>query len=254
MRIEFTVFSTKKELTAAAGCRLLFFYIVSLVAGRLLAQGIFEDKQILVDWELHPTENIDTILYVIGNAIGKIIGGSLVFGFIFLHLRKVSTKVGCSALGIVKSNAYLCGSMFLLGLAMNVLIHFLIRPIFAVETTEISDAKVGINDINEWIRFLYIFELTAMAPVIEEFLFRGVLYNSFINSYRKIAAAIVTTFLFALMHFNVFLVGHWVDISYLFLISSSLLVVRELSGSLLPSIFMHSGANSASVFPFQFFT
>jgi membrane protease YdiL (CAAX protease family) len=92
--------------------------------------------------------------------------------------------------------------------------------------------------------------VVCIAPVAEELLFRGALYQGFSTSWGKMPAAIVVIILFVLVHDETLRGGYWLGIFGLIVISILLILARELSGSLIPPILMHAGFNLAVVLPF----
>ena len=91
---------------------------------------------------------------------------------------------------------------------------------------------------------LYLWALVALvaAPLVEEFVFRGVLFEGFSRAWGAIPAAVVVTGLFALMHFT----EAWayppalVTIAILGVLA---IVVRVRSQSLVPAIALHACYN-----------
>jgi hypothetical protein len=76
------------------------------------------------------------------------------------------------------------------------------------------------------------------APLVEEIVYRGVLYGGFESSYGKSAAVVVATFLFALVHAQ----QYWGSVAALASILSLSLVLtllRAWTGKLLPCVATH---------------
>ena len=59
-----------------------------------------------------------------------------------------------------------------------------------------------INDITHNFSIWFYFKGLILAPLIEEFLFRGIILNVFLNRYSPAKAIIITTILFSVMHLN----------------------------------------------------
>mgnify|MGYP006281032369 CR=1 FL=1 len=81
----------------------------------------------------------------------------------------------------------------------------------------------------------------AVAPVAEEFIFRGYLYGALKRRLGMSGAMLVTAVLFALIH------AHVPSLGVFFLLSLFLVVAFERSGSLLVPMAMHSLFNAVSV-------
>jgi hypothetical protein len=76
------------------------------------------------------------------------------------------------------------------------------------------------------------------APLIEEVVYRGVLYQAFERKFNWLAGAGVVTSLFALVHVPQYW-GSWAAIVTILLLSLVLTVLRAATGSLLPSVVTH---------------
>jgi len=59
-----------------------------------------------------------------------------------------------------------------------------------------------INDITRNFSVWFYFKALIVAPFIEEYLFRGIILNGFLNRYSPAKAIIITTILFSVMHLN----------------------------------------------------
>ena len=90
-----------------------------------------------------------------------------------------------------------------------------------------------------------------LAPIIEEFIFRGILYNCF-KKYGVIIAMLGSCLMFGLMHvFQYLLVGQWyrlIEIIPYALMSSIFVVVYEKKKSLTYPIFVHIFYNMITTF------
>ena len=82
------------------------------------------------------------------------------------------------------------------------------------------------------------FVATFSAPVVEEVVYRGVLYSAVKRSLNTLAAVVLITILFAGVH----LVQYWGDLATifsLFSLSLGLTLVRAWTGNILPCIVLH---------------
>jgi membrane protease YdiL (CAAX protease family) len=81
------------------------------------------------------------------------------------------------------------------------------------------------------------------APLVEEVIYRGILYSAFQRSVGTFAAVVLVTILFALVHVP----QYWPSFSTIFLLtllSLILTLVRVYSGNLLPCIVLHTLFNA----------
>ena len=90
--------------------------------------------------------------------------------------------------------------------------------------------------------YIVAFLATFTAPLVEEVVYRGVLYSAFQRSLGIPAAVLITTFLFALVHVP----QYWGSPGTIFLIcllSLILTLIRVRTGNLLPCIALHTVFN-----------
>ena len=83
----------------------------------------------------------------------------------------------------------------------------------------------------------------ALAPLLEEIIFRGFLFTALEDVYGVRAAVPVTAFLFAALHVSQ-LRGNWPAVAVIFVVGYVFTVVRRRSGSIIPSVIMHTAYNT----------
>ena len=92
---------------------------------------------------------------------------------------------------------------------------------------------------------LYLFALfgIVVAPIFEEIIFRGFLFNVFEELANSKAAIPATASLFAMLHaFQLY--GNWGAVFMIFAVGCVLAGIRERSGSLIPGLIVHTAYNS----------
>jgi membrane protease YdiL (CAAX protease family) len=87
-----------------------------------------------------------------------------------------------------------------------------------------------------------IVRVVVLAPVVEELIFRGVIFSGFTKNFRPVWAVILSALLFALFHLNPWQLGPT------FLLGLLLGFVRLRTGSLLAAIFTHALHNGMIFF------
>lgn len=100
---------------------------------------------------------------------------------------------------------------------------------------------------SRYIVYVVAFVAIVTAPIVEEVVYRGLMYSAFQRTLGKIAAVLLVTFLFALVHGAQYSVGGKPDyavMSVLLLLSLTLTVLRAQTGNLLPCIVLHIVFNS----------
>ena len=89
--------------------------------------------------------------------------------------------------------------------------------------------------------FPVVFFVIAVTPAVcEELVYRGILYRAYRNSGIGIAI-VLTAVMFGVMH------GNWNQFIYAFVLGMLFALVNEITGSVLPSVFLHLYINGRSV-------
>lgn len=105
-----------------------------------------------------------------------------------------------------------------------------------------QDQIVGGAQAITMTEFLWLFALGAIAaPVVEEFLFRGLLYPLLRGRLQIVAAVVVSAFIFAFLHFLVPL------IPALLVMGVVLAILTERYDSILPSVVVHALNNGVAL-------
>ena len=94
-----------------------------------------------------------------------------------------------------------------------------------------------------WRRNMLAFSAIVLAPPIEEFLFRGILFAAFARTRRLLRAGSMVTAIFLLAHITE-IAGNWPAIVTIGGLSVAAIVARLRTGSLFPSIALHTAYNS----------
>jgi membrane protease YdiL (CAAX protease family) len=96
---------------------------------------------------------------------------------------------------------------------------------------------------SKWALYTVAILAVFTAPLVEEVIYRGILYSAFQRSVGTFAAVALVTFLFALVHVP----QYWPSYSVIFLLtllSLILTLLRVYSGNLLPCIILHTLFNA----------
>ncbi len=253
MSFEFTARQSRFGALLAFGFFLI--YVACLAFGSSIGAAIYsavsatEDSSSIV----YSSADVRVMSAVVQHIVGTIVGGSVIFALIVICVRRIPQSVSFAELGFVRSSFWKCLAAFAIGLSLNLFFMLELRELFPFDGQRRPGSLEGINDVAEKFRVMAAFGMIVMAPLNEEMLFRGVLYSGLTKAVGRFLAAVVVTCLFASIHYSVIASGYWLDIPVLFLISSLLILVRVLSGSLYPAMSLHAGFNSALIFPVQIF-
>ncbi len=129
------------------------------------------------------------------------------------------------------------GLAVLLSEVDNILRYFLPIPGF------VSEILTGFYKEGDLLGSLFL--LVIVAPLTEEFLFRGLVLHGFLKNYKPVVAVAVSSFLFGLIHLNPwqftsgFLLG--IFLGWIFIITGSLIPCLAVHAFFngLPFLFMH---------------
>ncbi len=255
MSFEFTLQVKQREFSALFAFGFFLTYVASMAVGSSIGAAVYSG--------IYAAGNSSNIAYssadvrvmseVFERIAGAIVGGVVILTLIVISIRKMPQSVSFSKFGFVHSTLWKCLVAFVAGLSLNLFYILVLRELFPFNGERHPVSLEGVNDVSESFRIMAAFGMIVLAPLNEEILFRGVLYSGFTKTFGRFLAAVLVTCLFALIHFSVIGSGYWLDIPVLFLISSLLILVRVLSGSLYPAMSLHAGFNSALIFPVQIF-
>ncbi|MDO9319766.1 MAG: type II CAAX endopeptidase family protein [Gammaproteobacteria bacterium] len=253
MSFEFTARQNKFGALLAFGFFLI--YVASMAVGSSIGAAVYSGVYATGDSSsiVYSSAEVRVMSAVFQHIAGAIVGGVVIFALIVICIRRMPQAVSFAEFGFVRSSLWKCVAAFVVGLSLNLFFMLELRELFPFDGERRPGSLEGINDVAEKFRVMAAFGMVVMAPLNEEMLFRGVLYSGFTKAVGRFSAAVLVTCLFASIHFSVIASGYWLDIPVLFFISSLLILVRVLSGSLYPAMSLHAGFNSALIFPVQMF-
>lgn len=209
---------------------------VSLIAlfGLIVAVYLLQQGMMGLRGYLAPVGNAFKWM-VIANQVLSIFLPVLLF-IIVLHLPW-KDALGLHRPPLIKTLVAVVGGFFLI-YAINSILPRLIppTPVYTGTTSSIIDYS------NAWEFLLVVLTISIVAPLADEFLFRGILLRGFVAKYGKVVAILVVGVLTALFHtLEPFKLVHSFLMSVLF--ASSVVW----TGSLWTSIILHSLHNSLSL-------
>jgi membrane protease YdiL (CAAX protease family) len=174
---------------------------------------------------------------IVGSLIGQGVFGVAVIGYVYF--RKISL---IDFLGL-RHGTWWKNITWGLGLMLGLLAFIsLVANINNPEQNEAQEA-VKFFQTTESLRsrLLLAFMAVVVAPVVEEMVFRGLLYRIFRGYFGKLSAMFFTSVLFAAIHGNV------PSLVPLTLLAMAFAAALEWSGSLLVNIAMHATFNALSL-------
>lgn len=114
---------------------------------------------------------------------------------------------------------------------VNILTQFFVSNTMVQASDQLTDAPI----------IVVIFITGVLAPVIEEFIFRGVMNTGFKKYITPLGAAVVSSIMFGLMHLNINQTCYAIVLGLIFAI------VNEASGSVLTSTIIHIVINTVNM-------
>jgi len=124
---------------------------------------------------------------------------------------------------------------------LTALILFQIQKIFHIHFNAQPMVYVIAALKEKWLLAILISEIVILAPISEELLFRGVIYNYLKKYLRWGYAAFLTSLLFAFLHANLF--GFFI----IFIISMVICYIYEKSNNIITAFLFHSLHNTLSI-------
>ena len=179
----------------------------------------------------------------LGDTLGLMVSEILIIAPALIYMmRRKLPLLSTFRLLPVKSNVLLATLFFFIPVFILMdEIDRLIQTVFPLPETWLEALMDLMQFDTPWKTALILLTAIVMAPIAEEMLFRGLVQRS-LEHYREPAIAIVlTSVLFALVHFN-----PWTAIQVM-LLGLVFGYVTWKSGSILPAIIMHSLNNLASL-------
>ncbi|CAN5861144.1 hypothetical protein BH23ACT12_BH23ACT12_08170 [soil metagenome] len=234
----------RKPLGAAKALIVFAAYLISqAVAGAvaLLAFTVLTGREIL-----SPDINqMDPVLFLVAGAAGFALGGPVVVALARAFERGPTLGKALANLGLVKVRAAVIAQAALLGVAIALLLGFGLETIFPSPENAQGPLIQAASEPG-WQRIIFVLLAIVLAPVFEEFLFRGVMYTGMARSWGKWPAGIVVTAMFGLLHIAD-IAGYWPALVMITTVGLALLLVRIKTNSLLPAMAMHATYNLVQV-------
>ncbi|HET9528897.1 MAG TPA: type II CAAX endopeptidase family protein [Blastocatellia bacterium] len=134
--------------------------------------------------------------------------------------------------GLSRSGRYLL--IFGVVAAVYIINVVLVQFLPESETTKFGEMLKSSHTV----RILVACMAVLTAPIVEETVYRGMLYSPLRNRLGRSAAVMIVTILFVLVHFDQYS-GAWASLAGLTILSFVLTLVRAVTQSLLPCVAIH---------------
>ena len=174
---------------------------------------------------------------IIGGMIAQLILGGIVVSYVALRRISLRAFFGTAALPVRKS----IGLGILLTVAISPFVGTLAQLLNRDPSQEQTVVQFFRDTPSVESRLLLAFMAVIVAPIIEEVVFRGLLYRIFKGYFGTMSAMFFTSVLFAVIH------GNLPSLLPLTLLAFAFTAALERSGSLLVSIAMHGTFNALTL-------
>ncbi len=211
---------------------LVVFVVFFLVTVLLLPVGMVWIWR-LFDPALQATQLTTVDLVLVQAVMNLALVGFIAFLVKVVHRRSFLETIQWNRL-------YNYSTSFLVGLGATLAVSVLIVSSFFPPSTPPPIERLLSSASAMWI--FAIFGI-GVAPFFEEVIFRGFLFKVLDEMRGPSVAVPVTAILFALLHVPQ-LWGSWAGVALIFLVGYILSLIRDRSGSLIPSLVIHTSYNA----------
>lgn len=169
--------------------------------------------------------------YISDNALIITIITFIIFGFIFYKIYQKYHNTYNQKFGI-KS----IGFLIILGIALNLSYNLIMGGLNSIVHFTNNYDAINISVA------LYIVCTGILGPILEEFLFRGIVFNKLKTFNKQMKAILITTITFAIFHSNP------IQMLYAFCLGFILIYVYEKYKNLAAPILVHIASNIMNIF------
>ncbi len=158
------------------------------------------------------------------------------FGLLYWIVKKYHAsrkELGLNGFSWWRFILFVIGGLFLLTASVILIFSIVVWlvPSFNADQAQSNALTYGSNGVGLWLSFV---AAVIIAPVVEELYFRGLILPVFMRRFGTLFGIILTSLLFALLHFQPNVV------IYTFILAILLAVTRLRLKSVIPSIVLHA--------------
>ena len=184
-------------------------------------------------------------LYIFGNIFCIVALGVILFGLIYFKYHANYSSLGLSSDRLLSNIAIGLTTFFIYTLIIIVISFLLNREIIFYNRAELF-IKMKLNELPLLDSMVYVVGIIAVAPFVEECLFRGLMFSPFARKIGELGSICLTSILWSILHFQT------KSLISLFLIGILLCYLYKRFKSLIPGIVMHSMLNLSNLIIFIF--
>ncbi|HEX2054399.1 MAG TPA: CPBP family intramembrane glutamic endopeptidase [Actinomycetota bacterium] len=189
--------------------------------------------------------DIDPVLFLVAGAAGFVVGGPAVFWVTRALEPGHNTADELRPFGWVKARPAVIAASAAVGAVLALVLGYGVDIVFPPKD-DVQGPLIEAASAPGWQRIVFVILAIVLAPVVEEFLFRGVLFTGMSRSWGKWPAAVIVTIMFGLLHLAD-IAGYWPALGVITMVGAAMLAARIRTGSLVPPIAMHAAYNAVQV-------
>lgn len=241
---------TEINFGASAAAVILLFVLLGEMLDDLIYAAFLNSSWGDIVFSLQSKD--ESAIAAVKRSLGSTFGSVLTFGITVATLKAYFPRHSIRDLfikfGLIPfSSPRTLFVSFLAGILLILIFRYVLLDIFPPpEYAAVHPANI-INSGSTFDKLTFIFGVVVLAPIAEEFLFRGVLYYGISTSLNKPVAAMLVTVCFVLVHPEAISTGYWLTHALLYLTACLLMLIREIIGSLFAAILFHAAVNFASL-------
>ncbi|MEP7069012.1 MAG: CPBP family intramembrane glutamic endopeptidase [Usitatibacter sp.] len=178
--------------------------------------------------------------FALGGIFGMALGGAAAWWLALRMYRREAPGASLAAFGGTPTTWRLALLAAAGGMLLGAFYLYVVTVIFPIPR---GAGTQGVMAARGWTQVAWVVLAVGIAPPVEEFVFRGVLWTGFSRSLSPLRAGIVVTLLFVAMHLTQ-VAGYTPALFAIGAMGIAALVVRIVSGSVVPAILLHLGYNA----------
>lgn len=221
--------------------------VVIYFVSQIIAVILFSIVPIVLRWSAAQTSDwIQNNVWATFGFVLVVEAVTLYFIYFFLKLRKL--KFNFLGLNRFKSKYIIYALGGFVAYFVMYLIAIVIAKLLVPELNLDQKQEIGFDTSTSGISLILVFlTLVVLVPITEEIVARGFLFGGLRTKIPFVGAAVITSILFAAAHLGAASDGLlWVAAIDTFILSLVLCFLREKTGSLWPSISIHSLKNGVA--------
>lgn len=185
--------------------------------------------------------DLERIVVMPASLIAAIAAGAVAFWMTRRTLRTGRVADAFSIIGWKRPGDRELVASCIAGLALSLVYLLVLRGASSPSpNTEWGPLTVASRD-GGWPRHLWAVLMLLVAPIVEEFVFRGVILAGFCRSWMRPTAGALVTLLFVATHLEAY--AHPPALIAIALMGGATVVARVTTGSLIPPIVLHTSYN-----------